>query len=108
LAVIWETTDRLGRLVVLTTEHWEHVVAEHNELAGYEEEVRLAVAYADEVRRDREFAHRDVHYRHTGIGSLWLRVVVHYRPAEPSGWAGEVITSFLTSRQSQREVLRWP
>lgn len=105
---VGETTDRLGRIVVLTDESWAHIMAEHRELAGFQQEIRQAIALADEVRLDTMYRHRDIHYRHTGLGTLRFRVVVHYRPTELWGWTGEVITAFLTRRHYQSAVLRWP
>ena len=108
VAVIWETTGRLGRRVVLTDAGWAHVLDQRIEFAGLEEEVRQAVESADEIRHDAKYAHRDLHYRETGPGLRRLRVVVHYRPSEAFGWVGEVITAYFTARRSKKEAPRWP
>jgi hypothetical protein len=65
MAVIWETTDRLGRLVVLTDDGWAHIVSRHGELATLSQEIRDAIAKADEVARDRSLSRRNVHYRYS-------------------------------------------
>ena len=104
----WEAIDRLGRVVRLTDEGWEHIVAEHAEFAGLQEHVQDAVSNADQVRRDAVYRHRDIHYKVNGPGEPWLKVVVHYRPSKPSSWVGEVITAYLTRRQSREEAIRWP
>ena len=108
MAVIWETVDRLGRQVVLTENQWAHVVFEHDYMVHRIHEVQYAVAFADEVARDRSYAHRDIHYWQRGSGALCLRVVVHYRPRDPSGWTGEVRTAHFITRKPRGEALLWP
>lgn len=108
MAIIWETIDRLERTVELTEEGWAHILFEHEELANRAEEVQDAVTYADEVVRDKVYTHRDIHYQLRGSGRRWLRVVVHYRPSDPSAWVGEVITAHFISRRDRREVPKWP
>lgn len=108
MAILWKTVDRLGRPVVLTDEGWTHILFEHDSMAHRIHEVRDAVAFADEVVHDRTFAHREIHYRERGSGKSWLRVIVHYRPRDPSGWAGEVITAHIINRRSRKESPRWP
>ena len=113
MAVIWETVDRLGRRVTMDDGAWRHILDEHDEfqhgrLMMSPDDVRLAVEYADEVRRDRLFTCRAIHYRRTEFGEVRYRVVVNYRPSERSGWIGEVITAFLTARKYQDEVQLWP
>ena len=87
MAVIWETVDRLGRQVVLTVNQWAHVVFEHDYM----------------VHRIHE-----VQYWQRGSGALCLRVVVHYRPRDPSGWTGEVRTAHFITRKPRGEALLWP
>lgn len=108
MAILWETVDRLGRPVVLTDEGWQHILAEHEELREHQDAIRQAVALAAEVRRDATYRRRAIHYRPSGRGRLQLRVVVQYRPIEPSGWAGEVITAYLTAREYANEERLWP
>lgn len=108
VATIWVTVDRLGRPVTLSDAAWEHIVDGHGELTPQPADIQEAIALADEVRRDRNFVRRAIHYRHTGPGRLRLRVVVNYRPSAPFGWAGEVITAHFTGRQYQNEVPLWP
>lgn len=108
MAIIWETVDRLGRSVALTDAAWVHAVLEHDYMAGRIHEVRDAVTFADEVVHDKSFAHREIHYRDKGSGRRWLRVVVHYRPRDPAGWSGEVVTAHIVSQRSPRELPIWP
>lgn len=111
VAVIWETTDRLGRPVVLTEEGWEHVVAQHQDMMGRQDEIRQAIEFADEVRGDARFPRRDVHYAKSDLGPLSIRVVVRNHPDEPTGWIGEVVTAHLSDsskRGKLGEKPRWP
>jgi hypothetical protein len=108
VAILWETVDRLGRPVVMTDAAWEHIRAEHQDRLPQLDEIRDAVALADEVRRDRGFGRRAVHYRRVGATRLRLRVIVNYRPAARSGWMGEVVTAFFTERSYPSEVVLWP
>ena len=108
MAVIWETVDRLGRLIALDDAAWTHVVLEYEYMANRVQEVRDALTFADEVVHDKTFAHREIHYRDKGSGSRWLRVVVHYRPRNPAGWMGEVVTAHIVSHRSPRELPVWP
>ena len=108
MGILWETVDRLGRPVVLTDEGWLHVISRHDDLIDGEDDVRQAVASADEVFRDRLYPHRDIHYRSTRSARRWLRVVVHYRPSASHGWTGKVITAHIASHRPRSEVLQWP
>jgi hypothetical protein len=108
LAVIWEATDRLGRLVVLTDAGWAHILERHGELAARGDEIREAIERAEEIRQDPGYSHRHLHFRRGDPASRRMCVVVHYRPHEPSGWVGEVITAFRTARRRNEEVLLWP
>jgi hypothetical protein len=83
-------------------------LAEHDELAGHQIEVRQAIELAQESRGDLDFGHRDIHYRHTGRGAFRLRVIVHFRPTESGGWVGEVVTAFLSRRRAREEQIKWP
>lgn len=47
--------------------------------------IRDAIENADEIARDMKHGHRQVHYRRRPILPRWFRIVVHYRPIEPSG-----------------------
>jgi hypothetical protein len=71
-------------------------------------EIRDAVTFADEIVQDKDYDHREVHYHRKGSGPLRLKVVIHYRPVSPSGWAGEVVTAHFTSRSHRLEVPIWP
>lgn len=106
--IIWETTDRLGRQVVLTDQGWEHILFQHENMANLRDRIRDAVAFADEIVRDRDYAHREIHHRKRDSSLSWIRVIVHYRPRESSDWIGEVITAHVTSRRDPREAPQWP
>lgn len=108
VAVIWEATDRLGRLVTMTDAAWNHIVDGHGASRVHPSDIQSAIEYADEVRRDRNFTRRAIHYRGSDAGSLRLRVVVNYRPHARLGWSGEVITAYLTGRKYENEVQLWP
>jgi hypothetical protein len=108
MAVIWETTDRLGRLVVLTDSALEHVLAEHSDFEIEPRDIQDTVTAAEEIVRDRTYRHRQIHYRQYKSGPLSLRVVVQYRPDEVHGWVGSVITAHAIRKRNKREVLLWP
>jgi isopentenyl diphosphate isomerase/L-lactate dehydrogenase-like FMN-dependent dehydrogenase len=108
VAVLWEAVDRLGRTVRMTDAAWQHVQAAHNDRQPRLAEIRDAVTLAEEVRRDRRFARRAVHYGRVGAERLRLRVIVNYRPEAQSGWIGEVVTAFFTERRYPEEVVLWP
>ena len=93
----------------MTDAAWEHICTRHRDLKDYMYEIRDAIEFADEVRRDASFEHRDIHYRHRGAGSRSLRVVVHYRPRNPSGWIGSVVTAhFFPPSRARKEAQLWP
>lgn len=108
MAVIWETTDRLGRTVALTDEGWAHIIARHGDLTDFQHEIKESVDFADELVRDATYAHREIHYRRRLFAPQWLRVVVHYHPTEPSGWVGSVVTAHLLNIRPRNEVRLWP
>src|SRR4051812_49839836 len=89
---IWQTTDRLGRGVIFTPAARAHILKRHADIAVRLDEVRTAFDRPDLVTRDREFSHRENHYRRTPSHRGWVKVVVNYRPVPPQGtWAGEVV-----------------
>jgi hypothetical protein len=107
VAVIWETVDRLGRAVALTDEGWAHIRARHGDMVQHQGAIREAIERADEIMRDMTYSHRQVHYRRRPTRPSWLRVVIQYRPIEPSGWSGVVITAHFTNRRPEESLL-WP
>jgi hypothetical protein len=107
VAVTWETVDRLGRQVVLTDDGWKHICERHGDMVEHQWAIREALERADEIARDLTHDHRQVHYRQRSTPPRWFRVVVHYQPIEPSGWAGTVITAHLTNRRP-KEARVWP
>jgi hypothetical protein len=71
--------------------------------------VQTTVEHSDFITRDREYPHREVHYRRTPSEQGWIRVVVNYRPVPPRGtWVGEVITAFRIDRRDIEEEPLWP
>lgn len=108
MEIIWETVDRLGRNVVLTTDAWDHIVDEHKDMVEFQDAVRIAVERAEEVRADALRPRRDVHYAESGIGSLLIKVVVRYHPDERAGWLGEVVTAYFTRKMKREERPKWP
>lgn len=109
MAAIWRIRDRLGRVVVLTDAGWDHIVAEHGDVAATWAEVRSAVEFPDRVMADARFAHRENHYRQIGPWGLSLKGVIGYRPESPLGtWVGEVVTAFRTRRVKREERQLWP
>jgi hypothetical protein len=79
--------DRLGRIVVLERDRWEHV-QEHEQLDGHELAVMRAVEQADRSRAG-SFPGSEVIYGR-GLGpARWLAVVVEY-----DGLKGRVITAY--------------
>lgn len=108
MEIIWEAVDRLGRTVFLTSDAWNHIVAEHRDMVDFQDAVRSAVERADEVRADALRPHRDVHYAKSGIGPLLIKVVVRYYPDETSGWRGEVVTAYFTRKKKREENPKWP
>lgn len=108
MAIIWETVDRLGRPVILTEAGWAHILARHDDMVERRLEIRSAIEFADEIRRDARFARHDVHYAQIRTGPLFIRVVVRYRPDASSGLIGEVVTAHLTERKKAGEQVRWP
>lgn len=77
-----------GRTVVLSEDVWQHIRAQHPELARYERAIMETISHpnerTDDVRPGRE------RYFASGKGpSRWLRVVVEF-----DGTQGEVVTAF--------------
>ncbi len=108
MAVLWETVDRLGRTVRMTDSAWEHILHRHQEFHPELSQIEDAIAHADEVRRDRDFVRRAVHYRDIGRGRARLRVVVNYLPDEHLGWIGDIITAYVSDRVYKKEDSLWP
>ncbi|MDQ3225235.1 MAG: hypothetical protein M3Q50_01205 [Chloroflexota bacterium] len=108
MEIIWETVDRLGRIVALSNAGWIHICSRHEDMVGHQQDIRTALELADEVVRDAKYAHRQVHYLRRPPSLRWLRVVVQYRPSEPADWRGTVITAHFLSIRPRNEVLLWP
>ena len=94
MAEIWRTHDRFGWEVVLTEARRVHILSEHDEFAELMLEVRATVERPDMVLHDRQYAHRENHYRRTPPTHQWMKVVVNYSPVPPQGtWEGTIITA---------------
>jgi hypothetical protein len=97
VSVIAETVDPDGRRVVLDASGWEHILAEHNEIAS-QRDALLAAVKSPEHRRPDARATRQRFWRKSAGPSRWLFVVVDYgeEPArivtaygnrkDPPGW----------------------
>ena len=77
-------------------------------MVDYQQDVREAIEFADEVVRDATYDRREIHYRRRTSAPRWLRVVVQYRPTEPTGWLGVVITAHFLNIRPGNEVQLWP
>lgn len=108
MAVIWEAIDRLGRPVVLTEAGWAHILDRHKDMVPHLLSIRDAISHADEVTVDAVYSRRNVHYLRSTPTTIAIRVAVNYKPAEPSGWAGEIITALRSERKKQGERRLWP
>jgi hypothetical protein len=91
------------------THRRDHIISEQAELAYFMDAVRIRGERPDLVRRDRQYAHRDNHYRRASPDRLWKKVVVNYRPVPPQGtWEGEIITAHYIDSPASKEVKLWP
>jgi hypothetical protein len=79
--------DRLGRIIVLEQERWEHI-CEHEQLDGHELAVMRAVENAI-WSRDGNYPGSEVLYARNLGPARWLAVVVEY-----DGLTGRVITAY--------------
>lgn len=73
-------TDGLGHEIYLTDERWQHIVDEHPEMEGYENEVvdtlRLGRRFQDSLRPDVFLYHRD--YATLPFGNTTVVVIVRF------------------------------
>jgi hypothetical protein len=107
LAEIWRTRDRFGREVYFSSARREHILQEHDDMADRLDEIQTVIEQPTVVTRDRDFRHRENHYRQIDIGKNWVKVVVHYRPEPPqSTWEGEIITAYQVQQPDPREERR--
>jgi hypothetical protein len=85
---VWETTDRQGRRVALTSERWLHILDDHDELANELEAILQAIARPTLHRSGR--MRREEWFYLEGAGpSRYLKVVVHYERDR-----GSIVTAF--------------
>ncbi len=93
-------TDGLGHEIYLTDERWQHIVDEHPEMEGCEDQlldtVRLGRRFQDSVRPDVFLYHRD--YVDLPHGNTTV-VVVARIGVRPDGTANNfVLTAYQISR----------
>ena len=106
VATIFETADREGRPVALTTDAWAHILERHAELGFGLDEIRLAVEAPEAVTQDTAHRHRANHYRRPARGRAYVKVV-GYRPVPPQGaWAGAIVTAYPVERVNPKEPPR--
>ncbi len=80
-------TKTNGITVVLTAAAWEHIVAEHPDMASYRGAI-LLTAQAPEIVRDDPRPGRKRHFRASLGPSRWLRVIVDFNVNPP-----EIVTA---------------
>jgi hypothetical protein len=94
----------LGRSVKLTESGWAHILFEHYDMINRADAIRITAASAEEIVPERTYAHRDIRYRGSGLGSPWLRVVVHDRRGQ-WGWVGGIVTAHFVSYEVAGRLL---
>jgi len=94
------TLSKNGVPIRLTSERWLHIVENHDDLAGYYEEVLGAIEDPEWVLR----GYGGTFIAVKGLGRRRYLAVV-YRELDPDD--GFVITAYFTSRINRRLVL-WP
>lgn len=88
-------TDPGGLTVTLDSDGWDHIIAEHPELAGSQAAILAAIVQPDHRRPDPRPGRVRLYRR--GVGpSRWLLVVVDYGETPP-----RVVTAFGTRRTPQ-------
>ena len=97
-AVLATATDPAGRLVVLDAHGWDHILADHREMASHRGTVLAAVAAPDYRRADPRPG-RERFYRRDVGPSRWCLVVVDFTVAP-----ARVVTAFGT----RRDPPDWP
>lgn len=85
--VVASAQDRLGRIVVLEQDRWQHI-CKHEELDGHELAVMRAVETAEKSKTG-NFTGSEVLYGQNLGPARWLAVVVEY-----DGFYGRVITAY--------------
>jgi YD repeat-containing protein len=88
LTILATVTDPDGRAVVLTSDAWGHIVAQHRELANAQPSVMVAVQEPDHREPDPRPGRERYWLRGAGP-SRWLRVIVDF-----SSTPAEVVTAF--------------
>ncbi len=87
-----------GVPIRLTSERWFHIVENHDDLAGYYDDVLDGVENPDMVLR----GHRGSLIAVRGVSKGWYLAVI-YR--QLSGRDGFIITAYFTSKVDRRKVI---
>jgi len=109
--LVWLVRDRWGRDIVLYEDTWHnHILLEHRNLRGHDAAVAKVLSDPYRVMHDAWHETRENYYRprtHPRYPDLFLKVCVEFDPGD-TGWAGVVVTAFLTPNIGAEEVQRWP
>jgi len=86
-----------GRLVLITSDTWAHVISEHEYMAPYLDDVVATLEYPDHRRSDKRPG-REQYYKR-GVGPLnWLRAVIEFEGAND-----RLVTAFGQRQDPRRE-----
>lgn len=96
MTILATATDPDGRTVVLTSEAWEHIAAQHPEISSSQAGLLRAVQQPDHRESDPRPGRERFWLKGSGP-SRWLRVIVDFS-SEPA----EVVTAF-GDRKDPRE-----
>jgi hypothetical protein len=88
MTILATVTDPDGRTVVLTSDAWAHIAAQHRELADARASLLIAVQQPDHREPDPRPA-RERYWLQGAGPSRWLRVIVDFS-SDPA----EVVTAF--------------
>ena len=110
MKIAFQINDIRGRKVVCTEECWySHILDEHQDMEGFEEEVKEAIQNPYPlpcVYQDRDYPSRHIYYRlfRTKKYSYYIKAIVDF--SEPD--EGELITAFKTDSPKTGELMIWP
>ena len=105
-------TDRLDRIVTLPERTWyDKILLDHHELSGNERAIERAVRDPDVHARDKEYANREVYYRHGALpppdDGDYVKVVVVYEETPTGETRGRVVTAYAITRLARGEHILW-
>ena len=112
MAFHFACSDRDGIRVSCDEREWyDHIVDEHPEVDGREEEIRLAISDPFAVYQDANHPDRKLYYRLTTqmpapLMLGYIRVVVQYRKRSREV-RGQVITAFLSPKIREGDTQLW-